>query len=191
MNLIFATHNNHKCNEVKQMLPNFNILNLTDIGFHNEIIEDGDSFKANAEIKVNAILNKHKENIFADDSGLVIPALNGEPGIFSARYAGTGESSDNIQKVLTNLKGVEDRYAYFIAVICLVLEDKKYFFEGKTEGVISKTIHGEGGFGYDPIFIPKGYNQSFAEISSEEKNRISHRGKAIKNMYDFMLKITQ
>lgn len=184
--LIFATHNKHKSQEVHKMLPNFNLINLSDIGFNNEIVENGISFKENAEIKVDAIYKEHKANIFADDSGLVIPALGGEPGIYSARYAGTGNSIDNIEKVLHNLKGKSDRSAYFIAVICLIWSGKKYFFEGKVHGDISNEIHGNGGFGYDPIFIPNGYSHSFAEISAEEKNLISHRGKAIAQMNNFL-----
>lgn len=177
--LLFATHNRNKAKEVNQILSNFEIITLEDINFHDEIIENGKSFKENAKIKVDAIKEKYKGSIFADDSGLVIPALNNEPGIYSSRYAGTGKSEDNITKVLEKLKDKKDRYAYFIAIICLYHEGNYHFFEGKVEGEILHHIEGHGGFGYDPIFRPNEFQKSFAEITPEEKNSISHRGSAI------------
>lgn len=186
VSLIFATHNQHKSQEVAQMLPDYELLNLDDIGFYDEIVENGQTFHENAEIKVDTIHKTHQGNIFADDSGLVIPALGGEPGIYSARYAGTGESEDNIQKVLQKLEGTTQRSAYFIAVICLIFEGKKYFFEGRVHGVILHEKHGKKGFGYDPIFQPDSYEKSFAEICAEEKNRVSHRGRAIAAMNAFL-----
>ncbi|MDG4946593.1 RdgB/HAM1 family non-canonical purine NTP pyrophosphatase [Weeksellaceae bacterium KMM 9713] len=180
--ILFATHNRNKAKEVNQILSNFKIITLEDIDFHDEIIEDGKSFKENAKIKVDAIREKYDGSIFADDSGLVIPALNNEPGIYSSRYAGTGKSEDNIAKVLKELKDKEDRYAYFVAVICLYHQGEYHFFEGKVEGEILHQVEGDGGFGYDPIFKPKEFKKSFAEISPEEKNSISHRGRAIKAM---------
>lgn len=184
--IVFATNNQHKAQEVNQMLPEFDVQSLKDINFNEEIEETGLSFKENAEIKAKAIFNSMNMNVFADDSGLVIPALNGEPGIYSARYAGTGDSKDNIQKVLSNLEGIKDREAYFISVICLIFEGETYFFEGRVYGTILNEISGENGFGYDPIFLPKGYDKSFAEFTEKEKNEISHRGLAIKKMYDFI-----
>lgn len=184
--LLFATHNQDKVKEVKDILKHFEILSLTDIGFHDEIEENGLSFQENAEIKVDAIMQKYDGNIFADDSGLVIPELNNEPGIYSSRYAGTGNSQDNIDKVLRKLGNSENRYAYFLTVVCLIYNKKKYFFEGKVEGEILKSPEGLGGFGYDPIFKPKNYVKSFALLSFEEKNRISHRGKAIESMKSFI-----
>lgn len=184
--LVFATHNQHKAQEVQQMLPGFKILTLTDIGFHDEIEETGLSFHENAEIKTDAIKASTDFPVFSDDSGLVIPALNNEPGIYSARYAGTGNSKDNINKVLAKLENSDDREAYFQAVICLFMNGEKHFFEGKTHGMILRKIQGEGGFGYDPVFQPQGYSLSFAEMDPEEKNRISHRGKAIAQMKKFL-----
>lgn len=184
--LLFATHNKNKVKEVSQVLTNFEILSLTDIGFYQEVEETGKTFHENAEIKVDAVRNEFNGTIFADDSGLVIPALNNEPGIYSSRYAGTGNSEDNIQKVLQKLENGNNRYAYFLTVICLLYNNKKYFFEGKIQGDILLTPEGSGGFGYDPIFKPKDYVKSFALLSFEEKNRISHRGKAIEMMKSFI-----
>lgn len=186
MDLIFATHNKHKAEEVEQMMPGFKLKTLNDIGFHDEIIEDGNTFKENAEIKTDAIIKVFNGNIFADDSGLVIPALNDSPGIHSSRYAGTGKSEDNIAKVLSELKNINNREAYFITVICLMFNGTKYFFEGKCHGTILTEIKGENGFGYDPIFQPVGLNKTFAELSPEIKNKISHRALAIQSMYDFI-----
>lgn len=185
--LIFATHNQHKLEEVKSMLlPTTDLQSLTEIGFYDEIIEDGDSFRANAEIKSETIYQKTGKNVFGDDSGLVIPALGGAPGIYSARYAGTGKSEDNINKVLQKMEGVTERSAYFIAVICLMVNGEKYFFEGRVEGTISNEVRGKKGFGYDPIFQPEGYKKSFAELGDTVKNKISHRYRAIAKMKEFL-----
>ena len=187
MELILATHNQHKLEELKQMIPSYiNLISLTAIDFHDEIEETGTTFKENAFIKTNTIHQITKKNVFSDDSGLVIEALNGEPGVYSARYAGTGNSLDNIHKVLEKLENVENRKAYFIAVFCLILNEELHFFEGKVHGTISHEIKGIDGFGYDPIFIPDGYDKSFAEMSSEEKNQISHRYLATKKLNDFL-----
>ena len=190
MELIFATHNQHKLEEVKQMLPQ-NILfkSLTDIGFNDEIDETGTTFIANAKIKADTIYRKTGCNVFADDSGLVIEALNGAPGVYSARYAGTGKSEDNIAKVLKELEGTTNRTAYFIAVFCLILDGKEYFFEGRVNGTIATEILGKDGFGYDPIFIPEGFDKSFAQMLPEEKNSMSHRGRAVEQLYQFLLNI--
>ena len=187
MELIFATHNQHKLEEVKQMLPqNIQFKSLTEINFHDEIEETGTTFEENARIKAQTILKKTGVNVFADDSGLVINGLNGAPGVYSARYAGTGKSEDNIAKVLKELNGISDRSAYFIAVFCLILEGKEYFFEGRINGTIAEEILGEDGFGYDPIFIPEGYSKSFAQMSPEEKNSMSHRGRAVEQLNEFL-----
>ena len=185
--LLFATHNQHKSDEVKNMLPNFEIFNLSDINFNKEIPETGTTFHQNSEIKVDTISKSYNGNIFADDSGLVIPALNNAPGVYSARYAGTGNSLDNINKVLKELQNSKDRSAYFIAVICLLWNGEKHFFEGKVHGQIILQNRGKKGFGYDPIFQPNGYEQTFAEISAEQKNQISHRAIAIHLMNSFLL----
>lgn len=189
MELIFATHNDHKVKEVAQMLPSYlTMKSLTDINFHDEIDETGKTFEENALLKAKTIFEKTNKNIFADDSGLVIDALDGAPGIYSARYAGTGKDADNVTKALKELEGKTNRKAYFISIFCLILNGKEYFFEGKVNGTISTEIRGEDGFGYDPIFIPDGYSKSFAQMTAEEKNNISHRGLAVKKLSDFLTK---
>lgn len=189
MELIFATHNDHKVKEVAQMLPSYlTMKSLTDINFHDEIDETGKTFEENALLKAKIIFDKTNKNIFADDSGLVIDALDGAPGVYSARYAGTGKDADNVTKALKELEGKTNRKAYFISIFCLILNGKEYFFEGKVNGTISTEILGEDGFGYDPIFIPDGYSKSFAQMTAEEKNNISHRGLAVKKLSDFLTK---
>lgn len=189
MELIFATHNDHKVKEVAQMLPSYlTMKSLTDINFHDEIDETGKTFEENALLKAKTIFEKTNKNIFADDSGLVIDALDGAPGVYSARYAGTGKDADNVAKALKELEGKTNRKAYFISIFCLILNGKEYFFEGKVNGTISTEILGEDGFGYDPIFIPDGYSKSFAQMTAEEKNNISHRGLAVKKLNDFLTK---
>lgn len=190
MELIFATHNQHKLEEVKQMLPqNIQFKSLTDIDFHDEIEETGDTFEANAKIKADTIFNKTGVNVFADDSGLVIEGLDGAPGVYSARYAGTGKSEDNIARVLEEMKDISNRKAYFIAVFCLILNGKEYFFEGRVNGTIATEILGADGFGYDPIFIPEGYTKSFAQMTPKEKNSMSHRGRAVEQLHNFLSNI--
>lgn len=187
MELIFATHNQHKVDELQQMLKGRVLIqSLTDIDFHEDIEESGKTFDENAYIKAKSISEKINRNVFADDSGLVIEALNGEPGIFSARYAGTGNSLDNIAKVLKKLENEEHRKAYFITVICLIFDGKTHFFEGKVWGNITKEIRGTDGFGYDPIFVPEGYDKTFAEMSADEKNNISHRYLATQQLIEFL-----
>lgn len=191
MELIFATHNQHKLEEVKQMLPsNLEFKSLTEINFHDEIDETGTTFIENARIKAQTIYQKTGVNVFADDSGLVIEGLNGAPGVYSARYAGTGKSEDNIAKVLEEMKDISDRKAYFIAVFCLILNGEEHFFEGRVNGTIANEILGADGFGYDPIFIPEGHQQSFAQMSAVEKNSMSHRGRAVEQLNKFLTKIT-
>ncbi|MBW1618976.1 MULTISPECIES: RdgB/HAM1 family non-canonical purine NTP pyrophosphatase [Empedobacter] len=187
MELIFATHNNNKVKEVTKMLPSYlSMKSLTDINFFDEIEETGTTFEENAQLKAKTIFDKTGKNIFADDSGLVIEALNGAPGVYSARYAGTGKDEDNIAKALKELEGKTNRKAYFISIFCLILDGKEYFFEGRVNGTIATEIMGDNGFGYDPIFIPDGFSKSFAQMSPEEKNAISHRGKAVEKLNDFL-----
>ncbi len=177
---VLATNNVHKKEEIQQILPDFIILKtLEDIDFTDEIEETGTTFHENALIKAKQVFDFCKLPVFADDSGLVIQALNGEPGIYSARYAKSGIFADNIQKVLEKLNGKTNRNAYFVCVICWYNGKKPIYFEGKIHGTISENIQGENGFGYDPIFIPEGYEMSFAQLSSSEKNKISHRAKAL------------
>ena len=187
MELIFATHNNNKVKEVTKMLPSYlSMKSLTAIDFFEEIEETGKTFEENALLKAKTIFNKTGKNVFADDSGLVIEALDGAPGVYSARYAGTGKDEDNIAKALKELDGKTNRKAYFISIFCLILNGKEYFFEGRVNGTIATEIKGDNGFGYDPIFIPDGFSKSFAQMTPEEKNAISHRGKAIGKLNNFL-----
>ncbi|MFV0209606.1 RdgB/HAM1 family non-canonical purine NTP pyrophosphatase [Empedobacter falsenii] len=187
MELIFATHNNNKVKEVTKMLPSYlSMKSLTAIDFFEEIEETGETFEENALLKAKTIFNKTGKNVFADDSGLVIEALDGAPGVYSARYAGTGKDEDNIAKALKELDGKTNRKAYFISIFCLILNGKEYFFEGRVNGTIATEIMGDNGFGYDPIFIPDGFSKSFAQMTPKEKNAISHRGKAIEKLNDFL-----
>ncbi len=188
MKLIFATNNKHKLEEISKALNNkFDLLSLSDIGFNEEIPETHETLEENSCEKAEYIFNRFKTNVFADDTGLEIDALNGEPGVYSARYAGEHCSfADNINKVLAKLENTTNRKAKFRTIITLILDNKKYQFEGIVEGEITKTKHGIEGFGYDPIFRPKGYKESFAEMSMELKNKISHRGLAVLKLVEFL-----
>lgn len=186
--LVFATNNAHKVEEVTHAVgTQFKILSLKDIGFDVEIEETGTTFKENASIKTNFIYKKYKRNCFGDDSGLEIEALNGEPGVFSARYAGEhGNHEANMARALDQLQNVKNRKAQFKTVISLILEGKEYWFEGIVPGTIRIVKAGKQGFGYDPIFQPDGYEVTFAEMPLSEKNKISHRGKAMAKLIDFL-----
>ncbi|MGM5629369.1 RdgB/HAM1 family non-canonical purine NTP pyrophosphatase [Apibacter raozihei] len=187
MEILLATQNTHKKDEILAMLPsNLNLKTFNDYNFEGDIEETGLTFEENAFIKAKFGYDLSGIPCFADDSGLVIEALNGEPGIYSARYAGTGSFDDNIAKVLSNMKNITDRKAYFISVICWVNNKEVRYFEGRVYGTISNTILGKHGFGYDPIFVPEGYSNSFAEISADEKNRISHRALALDQFKKFI-----
>ncbi|MDH0674741.1 RdgB/HAM1 family non-canonical purine NTP pyrophosphatase, partial [Empedobacter sp. GD03861] len=180
----------NKVKEVTKMLPSYlSMKSLTDINFFDEIEETGTTFEENAQLKAKTIFDKTGKNIFADDSGLVIEALDGAPGVYSARYAGTGKDEDNIAKALKELEGETNRKAYFISIFCLILNGKEYFFEGRVNGTIATEIMGDNGFGYDPIFIPDGFSKSFAQMTAEEKNAISHRGKAVEKLNDFLINL--
>lgn len=187
-NLIFATHNANKLQEVKDIVKNnFNVINLSDINFFEEIPETGNTFKENALQKASFLYNKLKCNCFADDSGLSVDALNGEPGVFSARYAGEPSNSQrNTEKLLKNLENKTNRKAQFTTVIAVILNNQTYFFEGIIKGTITTSPRGDGGFGYDPIFIPDGYDKTFAELPAEIKNKISHRAIAMKKFKEFI-----
>ena len=187
--LVFATHNAHKLEELRAILKDFNILGLNDINCHEDIVEDGETLKDNAIIKDNYVTSNYHIDCFADDTGLEVDALDGAPGVYSARYAGEGCSyQDNVNKLLEALEGVENRKARFKTVIALNLNGEQYLFEGKVEGVITKEQHGEKGFGYDPIFLPDGFDQTFAEMPMEVKNKISHRGRATQKLVEFLMK---
>ena len=189
--LVFATNNQHKLKEVQALLGNhFRLLSLIDIGFDEEIPEDFDTLQDNALQKARYINSRFGYNCFADDTGLEVDALNGEPGVYSARYAGEAKNPhDNIVKLLNNLIGVKNRHAQFRTVIALILHGSEYLFEGKVEGEIIEEGRGGDGFGYDPIFLPEGYNQTFAEMPLDVKNQISHRGRAVVKLVDFLKSI--
>jgi XTP/dITP diphosphohydrolase len=186
--LVFATNNRHKLDEVSAKLNGaIQLLTLHDIGCYDDIEETGITFKANASIKSHHVYAEYKLNCFGDDSGLEIDALNGEPGVYSARYAGThGNHAANISKVLDNLKDKTNRKARFRTVISLIWNGDEHFFEGTVEGNIRQELSGNGGFGYDPIFEPEGYDITFAEMSMEQKNAISHRAKAMEQLIAFL-----
>jgi len=186
--LVFATNNRHKLDEVSAKLNGaIKLLTMHDIGCYDDIEETGTTFKANASIKSHHVYTEYKLSCFGDDSGLEIDALNGEPGVYSARYAGThGNHAANISKVLDSLKGETNRKARFRTVISLIWNGEELFFEGTVEGTIREELSGNGGFGYDPIFEPEGYDITFAEMSMEQKNAISHRAKAMEQLIAFL-----
>ncbi len=187
MELVFATNNAHKLEEVQQMVGDkFVLKSLADIGCDDDIPETGVTFQENAKQKTDYLFQKYSIDCFGDDSGLEIEALNGEPGVYSARYSGSRDMEKNIDLVLEKLQGQEDRKARFKTVISLFLQGEQYFFEGTVEGRIIAGRTGTAGFGYDPIFIPDGYDQTFAEMSLEEKNKISHRSKAVSKLVEFL-----
>jgi XTP/dITP diphosphohydrolase len=184
--LVFATNNNHKIQEIKQLLNNsIELLSLDDISCIEEIPETSNSIAGNALQKAQYVYEQYGYNCFADDTGLEIESLNGEPGIYSARYAGEHKSAeDNMEKVLSALKDKKNRSAQFKTVIALIIEGKETLFEGIVKGEITKTKSGSEGFGYDPIFKPNGFDITFSEMKMEEKNKISHRAKAIRQLKD-------
>lgn len=188
MNLIFATSNSNKLKEIKNLLPKEICINdLNSLNFFEEIPENENSIKKNAEFKANFIHSKYNINVFADDTGLEVRVLNGEPGVYSARYAGEDcNSNKNMEKLLKKLINKKNRKARFKTVIALVLNNKLHHFEGIVNGTIAHSKKGDKGFGYDPIFIPEGYKKSFAELSLNEKNEISHRSIAVKKLINFI-----
>ncbi|RYD90292.1 MAG: non-canonical purine NTP diphosphatase [Sphingobacteriales bacterium] len=186
--LVFATNNRHKLEEVADKIHGkFALLTLEDIDCHEDIAETGITFRKNASIKSHYIFDNYQLNCFGDDSGLEVDALNGEPGVYSARYAGThGNHAANIEKVLAKLGDTTNRTARFRTVISLLWNGEEHFFEGTVEGTIRHEKSGTGGFGYDPIFQPDGYAITFAEMTLEEKNRISHRARAVDGLIKFL-----
>jgi XTP/dITP diphosphohydrolase len=188
MELVFATNNRHKLEEVQSLLGNeIKLLSLKEIGCFDEIPEDFETLKENAAQKARYIFDKYKINCFADDTGLEIDALNGEPGVYSARYAGESCSfDDNMNKVLEKMQGIENRKACFKTVIALIIDGKEYYFEGQVNGEMLKEKTGSDGFGYDPIFKPEGFDLSFAQMSLDEKNKISHRARATEKLVEFL-----
>ena len=190
MKLVFATNNANKLKEVQQMLSNtIEILSLNDINCFDEVAETETTIEGNAKLKADYITKNFGYNCFADDTGLEVASLDGKPGVYSARFAGEPRSSErNMDKLLSELKGENNRKAQFRTAICLNLNDKQFVFEGICKGTILKEKKGEKGFGYDPIFSPDGFSQSFAEMSAEEKNNISHRGLAVQKLVAFLNK---
>tara|TARA_R110001632_G_scaffold152588_2_gene270280 strand:- start:14290 stop:14865 length:576 start_codon:yes stop_codon:yes gene_type:complete len=188
MKLVFATNNNNKLKEVQEILLNsIEVLSLKDIGCFEDVEETATTLEGNAKLKADHVTQKYGYDCFADDTGLEVDALHGEPGVFSARYAGEhGDSEKNMEKLLHELEEKPNRKAHFRTAIALNLGNKQYLFEGICEGDILKEKSGNGGFGYDPIFNPTGFSTSFAEMSSEEKNKISHRGLAIQKLVQFL-----
>jgi len=190
MKLVFATHNQHKAAEVQSLLPkNISILSLNDIGCHAEIPETQETLEGNAILKANFVTEYYGYDCFADDSGLLVDALNGEPGVLSARYAGEEKNTEaNINKLLQALLNHNNKKAHFKTVIALNLKNEQFLFEGKARGEIISERRGDKGFGYDPIFKPEGFEETFAELSMDIKNTISHRGKAMQQLIYFLEK---
>ena len=188
MKLVFATNNKHKLQEVRDIVGDrVEVLSLSDIDCHDDIPETADTLQGNALIKARHIYDKYGMNCFADDTGLEVEALGGEPGVYSARYAGEEcDSEANMLKLLQNLTGKNNRNAQFRTVIALIINGEEKLFNGIVKGFISNEKNGDSGFGYDPIFIPEGYNESFAQMSGEMKNSISHRFRATKQLSDYL-----
>ena len=188
MILVFATHNSNKAKEIQSLLPaDFQILTLTQINCNEEISETAQTLEGNSLLKAQFVNDNFNLNCFADDTGLEIKALNGRPGVYSARYAGEEKSAEsNMNRVLSELKNESNRKAQFRTVITLILNDKTHIFEGVINGTISAEKKGIDGFGYDPIFIPEGETRTFAEMTLEEKNQQSHRARAFEKMVSFL-----
>lgn len=188
MKLVFATNNLNKLKEVQEMLSSsIEIVSLKDINCFDEVDETEPTLEGNAKLKADYITENFGYNCFADDTGLEVESLDGKPGVYSARFAGEPANSEhNMQKLLTDLEDNKNRKAQFRTAVCLNLDNKQYLFEGVCKGDILKEKQGEKGFGYDPIFKPAGFSESFAEMKSEEKNKISHRGIAIQQLVAFL-----
>jgi len=185
--IVFATGNPNKLKEIKSAINSFEIVGLKDLGITEEIPETGDTLKKNALQKAKYVYDKTGLDCFSDDTGLEIEAINNRPGVYSAMYAGSDcNAEDNMRKVLEELGETTNRTAQFKTIISLILQGKEYFFEGVVKGEILKDKTGKDGFGYDPIFRPLGYKESFAEMSIAQKNEISHRGLAVKKLVEFL-----
>lgn len=188
MKLVFATNNKHKLQEVRDIIGSgVEILSLADINCNDDIPETAETLDGNALIKARYIYEKYNVNCFADDTGLEVDALDGAPGIYSARYAGDGHDSEaNMRKLLENLTGKNNRDAQFRTVIALIIDGEEKLFNGIVKGRITEEKRGDSGFGYDPIFVPEGYSESFAQMDSSTKNSISHRYRATKQLSDYL-----
>lgn len=188
MKLVFATHNKNKLKEVNSLMPGaIQLLSLDDISVNDDIPETASTLEGNAMLKAQYVFDRFGLSCFADDSGLEVVALNNEPGVYSARYAGDQKNDkDNIHKLLNNMQGVENRAARFRTVIALIMNGEKHLFSGEIPGTIAHGKQGENGFGYDPVFIPDGYDKSFAQMTAAEKNAISHRAIATQKLIAFL-----
>ena len=188
MKLVFATNNKHKLQEVRDIIGSgVELLSLADINCNEDIPETADTLDGNALIKARYIYEKYNVNCFADDTGLEVDALDGAPGVYSARYAGDGHDSEaNMRKLLENLTGKNNRDAQFRTVIALIIDGEEKLFNGIVKGTITEEKRGDSGFGYDPIFVPEGYSESFAQMDSSTKNSISHRYRATKQLSDYL-----
>ncbi|MCD8179539.1 MAG: non-canonical purine NTP diphosphatase [Tannerellaceae bacterium] len=193
MKIVFATNNKHKLEEVKSILSSeLEIVSLSEINCFADIPETADTLEGNALQKAYYIKEHFNMDCFADDTGLEVEALNNAPGVYSARYAGEAHNAEaNMQKLLKELEGTENRKARFRTVIALLLDRKEYIFEGIVNGKIIEEKRGNEGFGYDPVFVPDGYNQTFAELGMDIKNNISHRAQAVKKLADFLSDLAQ
>lgn len=187
--IVFATNNPHKLHEIRKIgAARLRVLSLSDIGCHEEIEETGSTLEENALIKAKFVKAKYGYDCFADDTGLEVEALDGAPGVYSARYAGNGcTPEDNMVKLLAALQGIENRAARFRTVIALIMNGKEHLFDGVIKGKIIEEKRGTAGFGYDPIFMPDGHDKTFAELGEEVKNSISHRALAMEKLVDFLL----
>jgi XTP/dITP diphosphohydrolase len=187
MEIIIASHNHNKLKEIRQILPEFRLLSLRDLNYEQEIPETGSSLVVNASIKSRTIAQHFKMPVIADDTGLIVNSLDGDPGVYSARYAGDGASDrDNWRLLLRNLEGERQREAYFKTVISFIDPlGIEHIFSGSVEGKIATQALGEEGFGYDPVFIPNGYTESFGQLPSSVKNKISHRANALRKLQEF------
>ena len=185
--ICFVTGNKNKLQEIQQLLFSFKIISLHDLNFFDDIPETENTIEGNAFLKANFINNKFNIDCFSDDTGLFIDSLDGLPGVKSARFAGENSNSEeNISLVLKSLENKKSRTATFKTVICLIINNRKHFFEGSVQGTITEQKSGKSGFGYDPIFIPFGYNKTFSKMTIEEKNLISHRSKAVQKLIKFL-----
>jgi XTP/dITP diphosphohydrolase len=187
MKLLFTSSNEHKTAEIRNQLPDFEILNLKDVDCKVEIPETASTFVGNARLKARFGIDNFGVDCFSDDSGLEVVALNNAPGVYSARYAGPDKNDEaNLQKLLNDLENENNRAACFKTVIVLILNNVEHVFEGVVEGTIINEKRGDFGFGYDPVFIPKGYTKTFAEMTMDEKSTLSHRAIAVKKMVEFL-----
>lgn len=194
MKLVFATNNQHKLDEVRKISAqhNIEIVSLVEINCHDDIPETADTLDGNALQKAQYIREKFGLDCFADDTGLEVEALDNAPGVYSARYAGPGHDSEaNMKKLLKEMEGKENRKARFRTVIALLLGDETHLFEGIVEGSITTEKRGENGFGYDPVFVPQGYDKTFAELGNDVKNKISHRARAVEQLEAFLAQLNK